>query len=73
MNAMEKKMNLISMLFLFMCVVGFDHFYRGVMKNNHKTPLDIKDSVQLSSPNYLPVTNNENLLSKYNKKIAKLR
>ena len=44
---MKKKMNLASMVFLFLSVVGFDHFYRSVMSDQPAHKTDIKDSVKL--------------------------
>ncbi len=65
-------MNLISMLFLFMCVVGFDHFYRGVM-TSQQNELDVRDAVQLSSPEYQKISNNTSSHAEHNHKIAKLQ
>ena len=68
---MEKKMNLMSMLFLFLCVVGFDHFYRGVMKNNNtiqQTKNFSFNNKEKASPYYSSA-----LDSKYNQRVAKLK
>ncbi len=73
-QTMEKKMNLVSMLFLFMCVVGFDHFYRGVM-SGQQNRLDVKDTVHLNNLNNTHQVQSQvsNFLPKHHQKIAKLK
>lgn len=70
---MEKKMNLMSLLFLITCVVGFDHFYRGVMHHQNSLPKD---------KTYQEFTNEKTkrspyeiytMKTNYNHKLAKLK
>lgn len=68
---MEKKMNLMSMLFLFMCVVGFDHFYSGVM--NHNNSIDQLQNVDIISKEKTPPYYSSALDTKYYHKLAKLK
>lgn len=69
---MEKKLNLFSMLFLFMCVVGFDHFYRGVMTKNHTLVVSPNSHSLMSNYEIAPMVP-PTIMAKYHHKIAKLR
>lgn len=59
-------MNLMSMIFLFLCVVGFDHFYRGVMNKGINQQKDQRN-INIITEEQLPKTTPTLLLlAKYN-------